>query len=117
MQKSIQEEHKQLKRTSDKVSKVHGSPTLSFVQCTPGGHTALMVQSVSLPMGKPAAQPDNKLCGNTCGTVSRALITSTVPRKEKGETHNIISLKQVNITLQPAVSTAQAASPEPVAPR
>lgn len=44
-------------------------------------------QSVSLPSGG-AAQLDNKLCGTSCGTVSRALITSTVPRKEKPEMRN-----------------------------
>jgi len=55
-------------------------------------------------MGKPAAQPDNKSCRNTRGTVSRALITLTVPGKEKGETREVVSLKQVTTTLQPAQS-------------
>lgn len=71
-----------------------------------------MAHSVSLPTGKPAAQPDSKLGWNTRGTVSRALITSTVPRKERGQIHNIVLLERVNITFQQAVGTAQATRPE-----
>lgn len=63
-----------------------------------------MVQTVSLPTGKPALQPDNKSSGNTRGTVSRALITSTAPRKKKREMHNVVFLKQVNMTLQSAAA-------------
>lgn len=63
-----------------------------------------MAQAVSLPMGKLALQLDNKSRGNVCGVVSRALITSTVPRRKKREMHDVVFLKQVNITPESAVA-------------
>lgn len=43
-------------------------------------------------MGK-RAQPDNRSLGMPWGAVSRALITSTVPRKEKEKMHNSLFQK------------------------
>lgn len=53
-QKAIQVEGVKLNRTADQASEELSSPPRAL--CTPGGH-----RPVSLPMGKPAPQPDKRL--------------------------------------------------------